>query len=841
MQHQKFKITPLAAAMAAVLSSSTALYAQTDEILTLEEIVVTARKRSESVMDIPSSIQALSSEDIKDMGARGVADYSRFVPSINIVDYGSGVSDVIFRGATAGAGYVLQSTSSVYVDEISVTTQGQQPSIRMVDVERIEALAGPQGTLYGSDSQAGTLRIITNKPDMTNMELILDGSLRNGSEGEGSYDGSVVLNLPLIEDKLAMRLVAFKAKDGGFIDNVYGHTFDNNAAGYTPSGWGTLDNADVVKDDINDVKTTGWRAAVRWDVNEDWTVTASTIHQKTEAGSFASAHDPSFIGDLKTINYNKEYYDVEYDISSLVIEADLGFAQLVSATSYYESETEFVQDVTNYQKIWAADYCRLDTTYAGTPTMDYYYVPPEGGGNVWWGSYCNSPTTEGDFLSAFYEEPKSDRFSQEIRLFGQGDTFDWLVGLYYEKSNYSYVENYGYPTANINGRGNPNELYQQTVALDFNEWYYGDSFPNATETWFADSSSDSKQKAVFGEVVWHATDQLDITVGARYFDRENETTYFEEHPTGNLDGHGVQKLKGDDSEVSPKLAISYDLDEDSMVYVLWTEGYRPGGTNRQRGEPTFPKIFDPDKMTNWEAGYKTELADGAVRLKLAAFYMDWEDYQFELIDPSTRSCPVVGESVAGVCGQPYNVSVANAGDAHILGTTFELDWAVASNFVVGMNAEWLEAESDTEMNYTADTVKKGSRLPVTPKLTGAAWATYNFPVAAASADGYARLQWSYTGSTLNKLEPTPVADENLNPQFENASYNIGDFSIGMKGDTWEASFFINNITDERASYTRGGDGGWPQQNLSEGRNHIHDVYTNRPREYGIRVIKRWGG
>ena len=252
--HSRIKMAPLAAAITAALGLTPLAYAQDDEVSSraIEEVLVTARKRSESVMDIPASVKALSGEDLKEMGARGIADYTRFMPAVTVVDYGAGSSTVVFRGATTSAGYVGQSTSSVYLDELSMTTSGQQPSIRMVDIERVEALEGPQGTLYGADSQAGTLKIITNKPEMNVAEVILDGSLRNSSEGKGSSDASIVINAPLIEDKLSARFVAFRAKDGGFVDNVYGHTIDTDvqAPNGSPSGWGTLDNGDVVADDF---------------------------------------------------------------------------------------------------------------------------------------------------------------------------------------------------------------------------------------------------------------------------------------------------------------------------------------------------------------------------------------------------------------------------------------------------------------------------------------------------------------------------------------------------------------------------------------------------------------
>jgi outer membrane receptor protein involved in Fe transport len=854
----KWKISPLSTAISFALGITPFAFAEDTETSSraIEEVLVTARKRSESIMDIPASVQALTGDDLKEMGARGLSDYSRFMPGVTVLDYGAGSATVVFRGATTSAGYVGESTSAVYLDELSMSTSGQQPSIRMVDIARVEALEGPQGTLYGADSQAGTLKVITNKPEMNVSEVILDGSFRNGSEGEGSYDGSIVINTPLIEDKLTARLVAYKAKDGGFVDNVYGHTIDNDQAAPngTPSGWGTLDNADVVADDTNDYNLTGWRAALRWEINDNWAATASYLTQKSESGSY-SAYDPN-VGDLQAIRYNPEFYDNEYDVSSLVIEGDLEFAQFISATSYYKSNTSYNTDVTNYHRNYSAYYCIAQSTYGGV--YGGYYYSPDGGENfIYNGKYCSAPTIEGDYLAAFYEDDKSDRFSQEIRLSSQGDTYDWLIGAFYEESNYSWADHFGYPTVNENTPRNTDAYYyegsvwQDSVSAAWYEWNDGVAYPNATEHWYSNSSTDTEQTAIFGEATWHMNDKIDITLGLRYFDRENSTDYFEEHPTGNLEADpntvdGITRTFGQNDEFVPKVSVSYDMSEDSMVYGLWTIGYRPGGSNRERGEPFFPKQYDADKMSNYEVGYKGSFADGAGNLYLSAYRMAWEDYQYELVDPSYTPCPD-GEAKqqAGVCGQPWQIAIFNAGDAHIDGVSVYVDYNPTENLSVGFNLYTLDSQTDDDLSYGGTFIPEGSRLPLSAELSGSLWATYNWPVPSLNANGYARIQWSYEGSRLSQLEATPLVNDDGTfakyPQFNDPSYNIGDLHMGVQGSDWEFSFFVNNVTDERANYGHEGYGGYSQQNLAEGRMHVDYIYTNRPREYGIRYVKSFGG
>ena len=229
----KYSITPITAAVTTALYPGYAALAQDEGAQegVLDEIIVTSRKRSESVQVIPATIQAISQESLAAMGAKTMEDFSRFVPSVNVVTYGGSGSTVVFRGAITGPDYIGQSTSSVYLDEISVTQTGSQPTIRAVDIQRVEALSGPQGTLYGSDAQAGTMRIITNKPEMNVTETIFDGEIRGGGESDMSYRGSLVFNVPLVEDTLAMRVVGFNDRDGGFIDNVFGHTADWHGPG----------------------------------------------------------------------------------------------------------------------------------------------------------------------------------------------------------------------------------------------------------------------------------------------------------------------------------------------------------------------------------------------------------------------------------------------------------------------------------------------------------------------------------------------------------------------------------------------------------------------------------
>lgn len=897
----KFSITPVTAAVTAALYPGYAAIAQEQPSSQefLDEIIVTSRKRTESVQDIPATIQAITQESLAAMGAKTMEDYARFVPSVNVVQYGGAASEVVFRGASTGPGYIGQATSSVYLDEISITQTGSQPTIRAVDIARIEALSGPQGTLYGSDAQAGTMRIITNQPVMNTFEAIFDGEARGGGDSDASYRGSLVFNIPLVEDKLALRVAGYSDHDGGYIDNVFGRTPDwygledrsdpaNNKA---PAQWGTLDNSAVVENNWNDVDVYGGRVHLRWEINDEWALTASGHYQKTDMGA-DSYFDP-FVGDLKVIRFHDEWREEEFNMGSLKLEADLGFAELVAAVSYYERKQSILYDITTYAHYWAAQYCH-DSNYtpayidANPQYFPYYtsanvWANPDTGYVVWWPVYCQGPTIDSDFFSS-YETDKwveDDKLSTEIRLQGQGDTLDWILGFYIEDSKDSWVAPFAEPTAGGNGQTN---LYQSSMSLNFWEFYFSNyygtpvTYPDAEMHWWSQSQTDWEQTAVFGEVNWHITDQLELTLGGRYFDRSNTQYYLVNHPGGhNPSGSGLpvgepdvlagedrqdrlanggkpSGRKGTETQFVPKVSLSYRLGDDKMVYGLYTEGVRQGGVNRSRGQPFFPNIYDSDLMKNYELGYKSYFAGGKGRFNVTAYYMQWEDYQLQIVDPSSQVCidPDTGLeddglAVAGLCGQPWQAVVANLGEAHIQGINVEVDYAPNDNWMFGLNFEEIEGETDTAHDLDADTIidpdagdlQKGLTLPLVPDYKASAWIEYRQPTTwLGGQELFVRTQWSHSGESLNRLEP--FTTDWPNPQLKNPGYTIGDVRAGIVGEDWQFDVFVNNVTDERAWYTiQNGLYEWGAAQLAEGRPHHQSVFVNRPLEFGIRFMKRW--
>jgi outer membrane receptor protein involved in Fe transport len=404
-----FRRRLLATSVAAALGTTSAMTFSAE----LEEIVVTARQRSESSQDIPMMVQSITGEEMEKRGITTMEDYARFVAGLNIQTTTPGQNTIVFRGVSDGGGFLVDPTAAIYLDEQPMSLTSAAPDIYPVDLARVEALAGPQSTLYGASSQSGAVRVITNKPDPTESSANVGVGIGSTRNGGNSYDVDATINLPL-SDKIAIRLSGFKAEDAGYIDNVLGTTVFDDVFGTGLGGQKT--NSSMVEDDINSVEWQGARAAIRWLVNDEWTVTATANMQDLEAQSF-NDFDES-IGDLQTVKFADEFRTDEWIQTSLVIEGDLGFAQLVSATSYYDRDFLYQHDTQSY----AAYFHYAFGIYYGYATYDFGLDPV---------GYLQNPQN-------------NESFTQEFRLAGATDRTSWTVGAFYQKSEefwdfYTYV------------------------------------------------------------------------------------------------------------------------------------------------------------------------------------------------------------------------------------------------------------------------------------------------------------------------------------------------------------------------------------------------------------------
>ena len=786
----------------------------------IETIIVTATKRAMNVQDIPASVQAITGAQIAEMGAHNAEDYTRFVPSVSFVSSTPGANNIIFRGINTSLGsYISQAGASFYLDETSLTSTGSQPDVRMLDIAGVEALAGPQGTLYGDSAQAGILRVTTNKPQMNEFDAILEAGMRTGAESAMSWDVSGIFNIPLVEDKLAVRFVAEKARDGGFISNVLGNTPDGVAGNdyftaYFPE-WGTENNADIVEDNWNGVDYLTGRFSAKLNLNEDWSATFSMTHQENKINGGNNAYNP-FVGDLQTVDFNKRIREDKWDLYNLTLDGDLGWAQVVSSTSFYKRKITGINDVTVYTKYWAAIYCAPGAVYA---------------------TYCTGPELGSDVKSTSSYPEDQQKFTQEIRFSGQTDNFDWLVGGYFEDSSVAWEGVFNAPT---------NYDYQNSKSLAYLEYANGEEFPRATGAWGSNSSTDWSQIAAFGESTWHITDQLHLTLGARWFHRKNSTIYASSQPNLlNEARTSAVTQEGSDKDFIPKVSLAYDITDDNMVYALYTKGFRPGGTNRSKGNLdnlVFPTIYRGDVVTNYEFGSKNRFFDNMVQLNLTYYYMKWDDFQLQMVDPSSQACETPGQLF---CDEPWQSVVANSpGGAHTEGMEVDFIVAPTDGLKIGGNLSHITAVTDGDFESLDFTISEGTQLPNTPKWKGSLWSSYFWPVEFVSGgEMFIRGQYTYKGENDNKMIPHDAAII-----LTNKSYGIADISAGLLAHDagWELSFYANNITDKRAQYNNptgqfeyynsnsGANGGAPYSNY-------HSVITNRPREFGVRLKWMYGG
>ena len=789
------KVTGVAAAVSAALAGYTTTQAQ------LEEIVVTATKKAESLQDIAGAVQAITESDLKKAQVVSMEDYAKLIPSMSYVNYLPGTGKVYFRGIADDNGtFISEESSALYLDEQPVTQAGMAVDVRMVDIARIEALAGPQGSLYGSSAQSGAIRIITNKPDPSEFAASVDMTLRASAtspRNEDSWDISGMVNVP-ISDNFAIRAVGFTAEDGGYVDVVEG----------TSARFGlnknTDFNSDVVREDVNTFKSTGGRIFGKWNTDDGY-IMAGLSAQNNSADGY-NYFDQS-VGDLQRVSFYDEPRDDDWTQLSLTIEKDLGFAKLISATSYFDRDVFYVNDRTTYS-MYFGTFCYYYNGYASTSR---YCFQPVGV------SYAYNDVPGFNTLVQWNESK-----TQEFRLSNQSDDLDWVLGLFYQERE----EGWDFETQTVDYRNSAGYASQVASVAT----YLPDRLPIApTDVWWASYDRTTwETMAVFGEVNYRFDESWELTVGGRFFDREADKKYWVENPKGALTADGVlPKNKRDNesnSDFVPKVSIKYNINDDMMVYALYSEGYRPGGVNRGRSSaPIYPDKYDADFLMNTEIGFKSTLADGNVRLNATYFTMDWENYQIELVDPSNLPCNTAGAFPAPACGQPWQKVVANLGDATSEGLQLEVLAAINDTTELGWNSQWGDSKTNTEL---ADgSAPAGSRLPQVPEFKSNLWIEKSLNISAFGAtEGFVRASVSYTGDTVSAVQPDYA--------YTQASFTIADVKVGIMGDDWELDFFVNNLTDERAEIA------------------INDwyfdfffgnarQYTNRPREMGIRYTKRW--
>ncbi len=816
--------TPVATAVLLALASP-AVMAQ-DQATALGEVIVTAQKRAENLQDVPISVTSLNTQTLDELNIQSFKDYVQFLPSVSTsqaMEAGSGFNLIYMRGvATGGDGQATTSQPSVgtYLDEQPITTVQGNLDVHLYDIARVEALAGPQGTLFGASSQSGTIRIITNKPDPSGFTAgySLEGNYVDGDDAGYVAEGFV--NFPIGENA-AIRLVGWAVSEAGWIDNVPGtRVFPGNeehdplspgfcgAAGSAACAADdyVADNAAFVEDNYNTKETVGARAALGINLGENWTVTPSVMYQKMEQEGVWGDDLSDFAPVTNEVtHFRNEFTDDEFYQVGLTIEGSIGNFDVVYSGNYLERELQGEFDYSDYA-YW---YDTLYSTGSSAGLFADLFVDNDG-------NYLNR-------AHSFTNDDYYDKTSHEIRISTPQDKrVRGLLGFFYQKQYHDFYQQFG----NVEG-----------LADNFlmNEFEPGaQQFPGVVYLNSMDRTD--IDEAVFGQIQFDITDRLELSLGARYFEPETTVKGFfgfslgynrpcppgvtETDALGNLvcappipgttepgavvnGGEGAFSPAGvswsrngewrcpsqvdrkdapcqnvdkliTESDYVGRVNLSFKATDTAMLYATWSEGYRPGGINRDPFNPDFLSDF----LTNWEAGWKTRWMDDRLQFNGAVFLEEWEDVQ------------VAHQGDNGI------TAVINGPAAEITGIEAQVDWLATDNLRISTGVAFFDTELKDEYcpdcNGPGDPwAPPGTPLPVTADFKGNIIARYMFPLS--GFDAHVQGSLAYEGKRSSSLN---VDDAEFLGDLPETTFI--DLAFGIQNDKYAVELFIANASDEES-------------------------------------------
>ena len=841
MLKQRALTTTILSAAAISVAAAGSAAAQVDVI------TVTASKRETTTQTVPIAVNAMNEETLEELGVDVFTDYLQQLPGVTAGGSGPGQSTIYIRGlasttpnlTTAGVAGLAPNVA-FYLDEQPLAQPGRNLDVYAADMERIEVLAGPQGTLYGASSQAGTVRMITNKPVIGEFLASAQFGTSFTEGGEMSNNAEVMVNFP-VADNFALRGVVYVDNQGGYIDNVAGTRDASESARFRPVGTmrsngvpvsaqragfqSTADltgvtfieanNTGLVEEDFNDTTYSGFRVSGLWDINADWSLTVAHAQQQLDSeGVFFM--DPE-LDDLQIQRFEEDDLEDRFHNTSWTLEGRVGMLDMVYTGAFTDRETNQRVDYSDY--LFVGQYlpyyiCDGSVTYPGA-------LDPAG--------TCQAPNLFVD------SRTETEVFTQEIRFnTPEEHRIRATFGAFYSDLELRELNDFTYPGS--------------TQAIAFNsETGFGPNYPltntavtgeigNASPGYFSDPGPfpegvifrndilrTDEQLGVFGEATFDITDQLAFTLGARWYDIEvdmegsanssffnfGQTTdaqafgtnisalYAPDNPFGNPDAAAT-------SGTIFKGTLTWTPNDDLLFYVTASEGFRPGLLNRPGGAAgpggyTVPFALDTDEVTNYELGWKTTLFDNQLRFNGNAFMVDIERLQTTIFDPSITNL----------------FFSDNAANAEIRGLEGDITWAPAS--IEGLTVSGAFSLLDTEITEVltpTNDVIVGSELAFAPSY---------------QANLRARYEWFLeSGLTAHVMPQMVVSDGSVSDvieinKVELDSYATFALTAGVSDERWSVEFFANNLTDERAEIAN---------------NFVFDrerVTVVRPRTLGVRV------
>ncbi len=814
----------LAYAIAAILSGTGAgaahAAAAIDTSEQLQTITVTAQRRAENMQNVPITIQALTSQTLTQLNVTTFADAIKYLPNVTMAGSGPGQNNIYMRGLATSNGGIQGSGGvgsfpnvAIYLDDQSGQVPGRNLDVYAADMQRIEILEGPQGTLFGAGAQAGVVRYITNKPKLDATEGTVNAGYAVTAHGDPSTNVDATINLPIIPDTFALRAVVYNESRGGYINNIPG-TFaragtDKAIAyyfgGVVPPNSPSINNNSMVARAINPVTYKGGRLEAAYKFNEDWNALVTQSYQNIDAEGVFWQEQYDGLGqplpDLSVQLYNPSYNKDRFSNTAWTINGRIAQLKVVYTGGYLDRHADQQQDYTNYSRGQYAEYYQCNM-----PGSVVNGVTTPAGGNT-----CYSP-------SGFWTDHESTMHqSHELRI---STPDDWrlraLGGLFWEnytiheQTDWFYGSNPNFvpiaPPAGVTAN-NPNVRPQ------------GDSF-------FDDITRGYKQKAAFLSADLDLVPKtLTLTLGTRYYSIEN----FEKgsnvgsygcNPGGIYSAAtvaypcGIPVSNGNnlDTKVPPldktytgfksRANLTWHITDDAMVYGTWSQGFRPGGFNRAQSiiKPTSPiyglftppLAYAPDTLTNMELGWKTEWFDRRLQFNGAVYREDWKNTQIEIFDPG-----VTGNLTFTTNGPNYRVRGVEtsfiARVTHGLTVTGAASW---NSSEVVKTLSLVNPQTGQPINIENPFGALGSPLAQSPPFQANIRARYEFDVDDYHAFwqiGATHQAHSY-GSTdhLTKtLQGGTVA-------FDDPGFSTYDASLGIARNAWSAQLYGTNLTDVRA-------------------------------------------
>jgi iron complex outermembrane recepter protein len=791
----------------------------------IQEITVTAQRRAENLQDVPITIQALTADTLKQLNVETFDDFIKYLPNVTTAGSGPGQNNIYMRGLSLGStqlqgsgGNGLIPNVAVYLDDQSVSLPGRNLDVYAADLERIEVLEGPQGTLFGSGAEAGVLRYITNKPKLDVTEGIVNAGYSYTAHGNPNSNVDATLNVPLIPDTLAIRAVIYDDSRGGYINNLPSNFTRSSTdiglgGGVVPTNSVVINNANDVGNAINPVTYQGIRLSGLYKINEDWNVLLAQSYQNmnaegvfyempygSEGTTFTATGKPigsEALPPLSVTLFNPSYDRDKFESTSLTVTGKVADLKLVYSGGYLVRNVEQVQDYTNYSRGVYADYYQCAGTSKTNPAA----------------GQCYSPS------ATWYNAEKSTHQNHEIRL---STPDDWrirgIAGLYYEQFVITDDTEWQYKT-----------VPTCSPAIDVNCFNNIEPFPGAFSTnpsvrndntaYFNNTQRTIDQKAAFGSMdVDIVPKALTLTLGTRYYDFNEKyignnvgsfyckqftpTTYFGpcQAPYGeniNLQNPNTSKYTGFRSRAN----LSWKVTEDVLAYYTWSQGFRPGGFNKAptmhlplNGVDQFitPTVYSPDSLTNNELGFKTLWLNHRLQIDGTIYQEDWHNTQVSFLDPQAG----LGNLTFTTNGPSYRVRGV---ELQIVARVFDgltVQGSSSYNHSEQVNSPFLMNNNPASPNFGQPITSilnpygaPGSVLANSPLLQWNVRVRDEFPLL--DYNGFWQIGAQHTGDSQSGTGNTVTYDQ--------PGYTTYDAAAGVAKDAWNVQLFVQNLTSVNAA------------------------------------------